>query len=100
MSWTIFTTTKTATLLRLALDDAFSVNRFYLALTERWGDPDVLYDSEYLQKIMSDCSSSEAEVNAYQEFLQLQQVWEGVRELFQEATMNSEFELKEIVLAQ
>jgi peptide chain release factor 1 len=103
----IFPTTSTATttLLRLALDEAMlnrlhNINRSHQALTERLGDPDVLNDSKLLQKIMSDRASSEAVVNAYQEYLQLQREWEGAKELFQEAATTSDVELKEMARAE
>jgi peptide chain release factor 1 len=85
----------------MALDEAMSnrlhnIKRSYQALTERLGDPDVLNDSKLLQKIMSDRASSEAVVNAYEEYLQLQQEYEGARELFQEAATSSDVEFKEM----
>lgn len=61
------------------------IRRSYQALTERLGDPDVLEDSKLLQKVMSDRSSSEDVVNAYNDYTRLVSELDGAKELFQEA---------------
>jgi peptide chain release factor 1 len=82
--------TSSSTALRMTLDSAMisrleGIRRSYQALTERLGDPDVLDDNKLLQKVMSDRSSSEDVVNAYDEYSKLVTELEGARELFQEA---------------
>lgn len=71
-----------------------NIQRSYQALTERLGDPDVLEDNKLLQKVMSDRSSSEAVVLAYQEYTRLLEELEGAKELFQES--GDDNELKEM----
>ena len=79
-----------STALNMALDGAMmsrleNIRRSYNALTERLGDPDVISDSNLLQKVMSDRSQSEEVVLAYEEYSQMLEDLAGARELFQEA---------------
>uniref|UniRef100_A0A7S3P9F9 Prokaryotic-type class I peptide chain release factors domain-containing protein n=1 Tax=Amphora coffeiformis TaxID=265554 RepID=A0A7S3P9F9_9STRA len=79
-----------STALTMALDEAMmsrleNIRRSYNALTERLGDPDVISDSNLLQKVMSDRSQSEEVVLAYEEYSQMLEDLAGARELFQEA---------------
>ena len=74
--------------LRMAIDDSMmerlnGIRRSYQALTERLADPDVINDSKLLRKVMSDRSSIEETVTAFDEYCQLQEELEGAKELFQ-----------------
>ena len=86
-----------------ALDDGMmgrldNIKRSYNALTERLGDPDVLEDSQLLQKVMSDRASSEEVVMAYDEYTNLLQELAEAKELFQEA--GDDPEMKEMARAE
>jgi len=76
-----------STKLRMVVDDAMKgrldgIKRSYQALTERLGDPDVVNDSNLLRKIMSERSTIEETVMAYDEYCTLAEELEGAKELF------------------
>jgi len=71
----------------MVVDDAMKgrldgIKRSYQALTERLGDPDVVNDSNLLRKIMSERSTIEETVMAYDEYCTLAEELEGAKELF------------------
>lgn len=81
-------TVATTTALQMAMDESMAnrltgIKRSYQALTERLGDPDVVNDSNLLRKVMSERSSIEETVLAYDEYCTLQEELEGAKELFQ-----------------
>jgi len=76
------------TALHMVMDKAMAerlngIRRSYQALTERLGDPDVINDSNLLRKVMSDRSTIEDAVLAYEEYTGFQEELEGARELFE-----------------
>ena len=76
------------------------IRRSYQALTERLGDPDVINDSKLLRKVMSERSSMEETVMAFDEYCGLREEYQGAKELFQsddpEMKEMAREELKEI----
>ena len=97
------TTTSSSTSLYMALDASMKsrlegIRRSYQALTERLGDPDVLADSQLLQKVMSDRAKSEDVTLAFDEYCQLSDELVGAKELFQDA--GDDPELREMARAE
>lgn len=79
---------RVSSVLYVAVDDSMAerlngIRRSYQALTERLGDPDVISDSNLLRRVMSERSSIEETVMAYDEYCRLQEELEGAKELFQ-----------------
>lgn len=76
------------TVLNMVIDEAMTgrlegIRRSYQAMTERLGDPDVINDSNLLRKVMSERSSMEETVLAFDEYCVLLEEWKGAKELFQ-----------------
>ena len=80
--------TKSTVRLNMVIDEAMTgrlegIRRSYQAMTERLGDPDVVNDSNLLRKVMSERSSMEETVLAFDEYCTLLEEWKGAKELFQ-----------------
>jgi len=78
------------------------MRRSFNALTERLGDPDVISDIKLMRQVMSDRSSSEDVVMAYDEYSVLKEELLGAKELFNDSSDDAEMremarsEMKEI----
>ncbi|GMI14687.1 hypothetical protein TrLO_g12508 [Triparma laevis f. longispina] len=67
-----------------------NIERSFSSLTERLADPDVINDPKLLRKLMSDRSSAEETVTAFQSYKTRKEDLEGAEELFRESAGDEE----------
>ena len=90
VAFNVRSTASSSSQLNMVIDETMAgrlegIRRSYQALTERLADPDVINDSNLLRKVMSERSSIEETVTAFDEYCALLEEWEGAKELFNEA---------------